>query len=329
MCTAVAYKTKDFYFGRTLDYEFSYGEQITVTPRNFPLPFRHKGTLDRHYAIIGMAHIAQNYPLYYDAVNEKGLAMAGLNFVGFAKYNPYTQGKENIANFEFIPWILAQCATVSQAKALLAKINLTDDAFSHQLPPAQLHWIIADRDEAIAVESVAEGLRIYPNPVGVLTNNPPFDQQMLNLSNYMHLSADVPQNIFAKGLPLQPYSRGMGAMGLPGDLSSQSRFVRAAFTKCNSVCDGSEGGSVNQFFHILDTVSQTRGCCRLEDGKYEITIYSSCCNASRGIYYYTTYDNRQINAVDLHQEDLNSSALIRYPLLLKEQIFLQNAAKNV
>lgn len=324
MCTAITYKTKDFYFGRTLDYDFSYGEQITVSPRNFPLQFRRKETLLQHYAIIGMAHIAQNYPLYYDAVNEKGLGMAGLNFVGNAKYCPATEGKDNIASFELIPWILAQCATVAEAKRLLDRINLTDDAFSEQLPPAQLHWIIADKDEAITVESVTDGLHLYPNPAGVLANNPSFDQQMLALTNYMQLSPADPQNRFSQSLDLKPYSRGMGALGLPGDLSSQSRFVRAAFTKLNSVCDGTETGSISQFFHILDTVSQTRGCCLLESGKYEITIYTSCCNASRGIYYYTTYDNRQISAVDMHREDLNGKQLIGYPLMFTQEIRMQN-----
>ncbi len=329
MCTAITYKTKDFYFGRTLDYEFSYGEQITITPRNFPLSFRGQSVLTHHFAMIGMAHVAQNYPLYYDAVNEKGLAMAGLNFVGFAKYGHALRGKDNIASFAFIPWILSQCASISEAKQLLRRISITDDAFSDQLPPAQLHWIIADHSESITVESTEAGLMVHSNPVGVLTNNPPFDQQLLQLSNYMQLSPDAPQNNFCKELPLAPYSRGMGALGLPGDLSSQSRFVRAAFTKLNSVCDGSEMGSVSQFFHILDTVSQTRGCCRLQGSKYEITIYSSCCNASRGIYYYTTYDNRSINAVDMHRENLNSHQLVSHPLILCQNPYIQNANKNL
>lgn len=324
MCTAISYKTKDFYFGRTLDLDFSYGEQIAVMPRNFPLPFRHKDTLRQHYAVIGMAHIARNYPLYYDAVNEAGLAMAGLNFPGFARYRRHAHGKDNIASFECIPWILSQCATVAQAKQLLERIHLTDDAFSDELPPTSLHWIIADKDEDITVESTADGLHIHPNPAGVLTNNPPFAQQLLHLRNFMQLSPNEPENRFCRDLDLQPYSRGMGALGLPGDLSSQSRFVRAAFTKLNSVCDGSENGSVSQFFHILDTVSQTRGCCRLGCEKYEITVYTSCCNASRGIYYYTTYDNRQINAVDLHREDLDSQQLAAYPLRLVQEISIQN-----
>ena len=324
MCTAVTYQTKDFYFGRTLDLEYSYAEEVTVTPRNFPLPFRHAATLETHQAIIGMAHVVEDYPLYFDAMNEKGLAMAGLNFVGYAHYNSPTAGKSNIAQFEFIPWILAQCGSVREAKALIDKINLTDTAFHAELPPAQLHWIIADHREAITVESVKEGIRVYPNPAGVLTNNPPFDAQLFQLNNYMRLSPGEPHNHFSDALPLQAYSRGMGALGLPGDLSSQSRFVRAAFVKLNSLSGSSESESVSQFFHILGSVDQQRGCCQVADGKYEHTVYTSCCNTDKGIYYYTTYDNHQITAVNMHREKLDDSFLIRYPLILGEQIHFQN-----
>lgn len=324
MCTAATYKTKDFYFGRTLDYEFSYGEEITVTPRKFAFDFGSNGVLKTHYAIIGMALVAENYPLYYDAVNEKGLGMAGLNFVGNAHYNEKTENKDNIAQFEFIPWILSQCSCVKEAKIKLNNINLTNTPFSRELPLAQLHWIIADKNESITVEAVKSGIKVYDNPVGVLTNNPPFDKQMFALNNYMNLSAKSPQNRFANGVSLCEYSRGMGAIGLPGDLSSQSRFIRAAFTKMNSVSGKSETESISQFFHILGSVSQTRGCCDLGDGKYEITIYTGCCNADKGIYYYTTYNNSQISAVDMHKENLNSAGLIRFPLIKEQRINKQN-----
>lgn len=324
MCTAATYQTKDFYFGRTLDYEFSYGDEVTVTPRRYPFHFREMGELKAHYALIGMAYVSGEYPLYYDAVNEKGLGMAGLNFVGNAVYRKQVKDKENIAQFEFIPWILGQCATVKEAKALLEKINLIDTLFNDKLPLAQLHWLIADATEAVTVESVREGIKVYDNPAGVLTNNPTFPEQMFHLNNYMHLSAKNPSNHFSEELPLHAYSRGMGAMGLPGDLSSQSRFVRAAFTKMNSVSDETEAESVSQFFHILGSVEQQRGCCDVGNGKYEITIYTSCCNASKGIYYYTTYDNHQITAVDMNREELNGSSLIRYPIIREEQIYLQN-----
>lgn len=324
MCTAATYQTKDFYFGRTLDYEFSYGEEIVITPRNFPISFRHMGEMKHHYALIGMAHLAGNYPLYYDAINEKGLGMAGLNFVGNANYKPFTPEKDNVATFEFIPWILSQCASVKEARLLLAKINLVDTAFSKELPPAQLHWIIADKDEAITVESVKDGLKVYDNPAGVMTNNPPFPEQMQNLNNYMHLSSKSPKNCFSEKLPLTTYSRGMGALGLPGDLSSQSRFVRVAFVKMNSVSGDSESESVSQFFHILGSVDQQKGCCDVGDEQYEYTIYTSCCNAQKGIYYYTTYENHQINGVDMHRENLDGDTLIQFPLILGEQIQMQN-----
>ena len=324
MCTAVTFETKDFYFGRTLDYEHSFSEEVTVTPRKFPLDFRHWGKLEEHFAIIGMAHVVDDYPLYFDGINERGLAMAGLNFVGNAVYGKPVAGKDNIAQFEFVPWILAQCTTVREARALLDNLNLTDTAFREDIPPAQLHWIIADHHEAITVESVGEGLRVYDNPVGVLTNNPPFDQQLFRLNDFMHLSPEKPRNGFSGKLKLEPYSRGMGALGLPGDLSSQSRFVRAAFVRENSVSGATEAESVSQFFHILGAVEQVRGCCALGQGQYERTIYTSCCNTDKGIYYYTTYENRQITAVHLHRAKLDDIFLARFPLVQGEQILNQN-----
>ena len=324
MCTAVGYKTRDFYFGRTLDYDVSFSEEITFTPRNFPLPFCHRVRMDTHYAILGMAQVRDGYPLYFDGINEKGLAMAGLNFVGNARYPHPLAGKENIASFELIPWILGQCATVAETEELLKGLNLTDTAFREDIPPAQLHWIIADRSGAVTLEAVREGLRVYDNPVGVLTNNPTFPEQMMQLNHYMNLSPEEPENRFSKDLDLRQYSRGMGAIGLPGDLSSQSRFVRAAFTKLNSISGDSESESVSQFFHILGSVSQTRGCCRLGQGRNEFTQYASCCNADKGIYYYKTYDNHCITAVDMHREDLDDSKLVCYPLVRNREFPFQN-----
>ncbi len=324
MCTAATYQTHDFYFGRTLDYEFSYGDEVTIAPRGYTFAFRHAGRLASHYAIIGMAHVAQDYPLYYDAMNEKGLCMAGLNFVGNAVYADVIPGRENVAQFELIPYLLGQCASVAEARDRLARLQLVGTPFSAQLPAAQLHWLLADQHQAVVIESMADGLHIYDNPVGVLTNNPPFPQQLFQLNNYMSLSPRQPEKRFAPQLPLAPYSRGMGALGLPGDLSSASRFVRVAFTRMNAVSGDSEAESVSQFFHILGSVEQQRGCCEVRDGQYEITLYTSCCNAARGIYYYTTYENRQITAVDMHRENLNGSALIRYPLITEQQIAHQN-----
>lgn len=323
MCTAITFKTNDFYFGRTLDIECSYNEEITITPRKYPFKFRHKSVRDNHYAIIGMAYVVDDFPLYYDAVNEKGLAMAGLNFVGNAVYESPMYNIDNVAQFELIPWILSQCASVSEARQKLKNLNITKTPFNDNLPVAELHWLIADENESITVESVSDGIKIYENPVGVLTNNPPFELQMHYLNNYMKLSPKSPSNEFSDKISLTTYSRGMGAIGMPGDLSSSSRFVRAAFTKLNSVSAEDEMSSVSQFFHILGSVEQVRGCCEVED-KYEITAYTSCINADKGVYYYTTYDNRQINAVYMKKDNLESDKLICYSLENKQKIHKQN-----
>ena len=323
MCTAATYTTDSFYFGRNLDYEFSYGDEVTVTPRAYPFALRCMGDFRTKYAMIGMAYVAGEYPLYYDAVNEKGLGIAGLNFVGNAVYHPAQDGKSNVAQFELIPWLLGSCATLAEVRTLLAKTNIVNIPFSEQLPLAQLHWLIADKTGSIVVESTADGLHIYDNPVGVLTNNPPFPQQLFALNNYRALSPRTPAVAFADGLDLPVYSRGLGALGLPGDLSSQSRFVRAAFVRMSAKSGSSEAESVGQFFHILGGVAHPRGCAHLPHG-YEITVYTSCCNADTGVYYYTTYGNQQICAVDMHKVDLNGGEVVSYELKKQQGICYQN-----
>ena len=311
MCTAVTFSaSEDFFMGRTLDYECSFGEQAVVLPRRFPLPLCHGGTLTQHYALVGAACVSGGYPLYYDAVNEMGLGMAGLNFAGNACYAEPMPDRQNIAQYEFIPWLLGTCANLAQACAALAALNLTGAPFSADYPAAELHWLVADRTGALVVEAAADGLHVYDDPAGVLTNNPPFPQQLFQLNNYRALSPRQPENRFAPALPLELYSRGMGALGLPGDLSSMSRFVRAAFTRANAA---PEGGA-EQVFHILETVSQTKGCCEVRPGVQEYTLYTACWDASRGIYYYTTYENRQLSAVELRREGLDTDMLRCYPM---------------
>ena len=304
MCTAITFYNGNHYFGRTLDYERSYGEQLVITPRRYEFSF------DTQYAIIGMAHVSKNYPLYYDAINEVGLGMAGLNFPGNAYYGKMEVGMVNVTSYDLIPFILGRCETVKEAREVLEHINITATAFSEELQPSPLHWIIADKEQALVVEQTKEGMHLYDNPVGVLTNNPPFESQMDFLCQFMNLTTKPVENRFSKNIDLHAYSRGMGAIGLPGDVSSSSRFVRAAFTKLNSVCGNGEMENVNQFFHILGTVEQVRGCVELEAGVYEITIYTSCCNLDKGIYYYSTYDNPSIRHISMHSYDLKGENLI-------------------
>ncbi len=326
MCTALSFTKKEHYFGRNLDWVRSYGEKVCIVPRNMPLLFRRAGALSHHYAMIGMATVAEETPLFYDAVNEAGLCMAGLNFAGNAFYHPEAQGKDNIPPFEFITWILSQCATVEEARGKLERLNLTNLPFSDQLPLATLHWIISDRNTSLVVESVADGLHVYENPLGVMTNNPPFPYQVFNLSNYRALSSVTPENRLLKEKKLDVYSQGLGALGLPGDLSSMSRFVRMVFHSQMAMCEETEESCVSQFFHLLGSVEMPRGSCQMDQGGLELTLYSCCMNADAGRYYYTTYDNRRITCVDLHKADLDGRTLTTWELMKKQSICYQNVS---
>lgn len=320
MCTAFHMKTNDHYFGRNLDLDRSLGEEVCVIPRRYPLEFRRMGRQTEHYAMIGIATVMDGIPLLYDAANEHGLAMAGLNFPGNAHYAPIMEGKDNVASFELIPWILGQCRTVADARDRLLRMNVADIAFSAAVPPAPLHWMICDREQALVVEPMRDGLHIRENPAHVLTNNPPLPYQLEHLARYRHLRVDNAEVKREEGLPYDTYSQGLGAVGLPGDVSSSSRFVRMAFGLEHAVSPTDEAASVGQFFHLLSSVSMVRGLCRTDAATWEITIYSSCINTDRGLYYYTTYGNRCITCVDMHRTDLNGVSFIRYPLLTQEMI---------
>ena len=313
MCTAICYRSNASYFGRNLDLDRRYGESVVITPRKYEIKTRCEEPIKSHYAMIGMATVVDDYPLYYEATNERGLSMAGLNFPENAVYRRFSMEKDNVAPFELIPWILARCACVDEAKARLENINLVNTNFSEQLLLSPLHWMISDKKRSIVAEPLKDGLKIYDDPFEVLTNNPPFEYHLINASNYMGLSTGHATSQFEESIPVKNYSLGLGALGLPGDFSSASRFIRAFFVKENSVSEQNENSNVNQFFHILNSVAMPKGCVQADE-RFEYTQYSCCCNADTGIYYYTTYDNLEIRAINMQDVDLNQSHLYTYKI---------------
>lgn len=320
MCTCVAWKTGDHYFGRNLDLEYRFGEKVVITPRGYRFPLRNGQELRTCHAMIGMASVVSDYPLYAEATNEKGLSMAGLYFPDNACYFREGQKGLNLASFELIPYFLGRYASVAEVREVLKELTITDVSFSPELPATQLHWMIGDGRECIVMEQTKEGLKVYDNPVEILTNNPPFPYHLENVNNYMGLTPCWQENRFAASLDLRPYGNGMGTIGLPGDASPASRFVRAAFNRWNAVPGGDGMESVSQFFHILDSVAMVKGAVVTKDGKNDFTVYSCCMNASRGIYYYKTYSNSQITAVRMTEGAMSGGALTVYELREEQQV---------
>ena len=324
MCTSITYRKHDLYFGRNLDVDFTFNEKVCITPRQYLFQLKNGANYRTSYALIGMAAVVQDYPLYYEAANEKGLSMAGLNFPGNAVYQETKPDKENIAVFELIPWILGQAANLTEAKKLFSNLNLTNVNFSEGFPTSPLHFMLSDKTGSIVVEPRESGLEIFDDPYEVMANNPPFEYHMWNIQRYRNLDPKNGENHFSKQYELKPFAVGMGADGLPGDTSSTSRFVRAAFNLTNSYSEDTEDANVGQFFHILDSVAMVKGPTITDSGKYDITLYSCCINADQGIYYYKTYDNNQITAIKMKPENMTGKKLTIYPLRNSQQIYFEN-----
>ena len=312
MCTAITFKANNNYFGRTLDLEYRYNESVVITPRDYIIRYK-SGEIDRrHYSIIGVATVVDDYPLYYDATNEAGLSISALNFVGYSFYGKSKSNKTNIAPYELIIYFLSKCNSVKEVIKVIDSINVIDEPFNESLQNSELHWLISDKDESITLECMKEGIKIYDNKVGVLTNSPPFKYHLMNLNNYINVSNREIESTFGSDINLLRYSKGMNSIGLPGDNSSMSRFVRATYTKSNSIIPNDDIACVSQFFHILASVEQVEGSV-ITNGKCNRTQYISCCDIDHGLYYYKTYNNSQISCLNMYSENLDTDKLMIYP----------------
>lgn len=319
MCTGLSMTGSKHYFGRNLDLEYDFGQQVVITPRGYRITLSQEKPMDTHYAIVGMASVQNDYPLYADAINEKGLGMAGLHFALYGVYPAKVQNEQHtVSPYEYILWVLGQCATLAEARSLVEATTLSDVPFSKDLPLSKLHWMVSDASGSFIIEPCEDGLKIHDDPLGVLTNDPPFDFQTTNLNYYLNLEAAYPVSRFGPGTDLKPLGKGLGAVGLPGDSSAVSRFVRIAFNRTNSVCDKDEASEIAQFFHLLDSVASVRGPVEAETGKYFITRYSSCM--ADGCYYFKTYANNQITRIAMDRVDLDGSDLSCYTAQTPQQI---------
>lgn len=305
MCTSVALRRESLFFGRNMDIDYNFGEEAVVSPMNFPLTFKKIPPCDKHYPFIGMAAVYENYPLYAEGMNDSGLCIAALKFDGNAHYcDSVSSGKTMVAPYELIPYVLGKCRNLNEVKALLSGIDISNIPFNEQLPLSPLHWHIADNSGSITVERTKEGMNILDNPADVLTNNPPLPFHLNNLSLYSHLSADC----HCSDEKFRPFGSGFGGIGLPGDFSSPSRFVRAYFLLKNSSTDFD---GTSQLFHILENASIPCGAVLNSEGKNHYTTYTCCMDTKNKRYLYKTYSG-YLHEIKLDDDIIKEDRLIRY-----------------
>ena len=312
MCTGVRFTDDkgNMFFGRNLDWSVGYGQKIVVTPKGYKYHSAFLGDLQPKYAVIGMGIIQENAPLYFDCGNEAGLAIAGLNFPGYAQYEKdQVEGRTNIAAYEFPLWVAMNFDTVDEVVKALANVAIVAKPINDQYPVSMLHWMIGDGKKSIVVEYTAAGLQVFQNDVDVLTNQPGYAWHKENLRNYMNITSPQPEKVEWGSAELTAFGSGSLMRGLPGDYYSPSRFVRVAYLNTHYPVKNSEEENVARLFHTLAGVAMIDGAAAMADGNFEKTVYTGGYSAATKTYYYNTYEDPSIKKAALSDYDIEGEEL--------------------
>lgn len=329
MCTALSIKSKEgkCFFGRNMDLAYNFNQSVMIIPRNYKYEDKVTGNMvTNKRAIIGMGTVIDNHPALAEAMNENGLACAGLNFDGYAYFEEEPiKGKNNIAPYDFIQWVLSNHESIEEVKKEIKNLELVNIPINKNTPVSKLHWMITDKTgKSIVVEKTKNNFSVYDNPVGVMTNNPTFDWHLTNLNEYMYITPNHPKETKWSDRELKALGTGAGTLGIPGDFASVSRFIRIAYIRAKMPLVEGDVKAITQFFNMLDYVKMVKGGVITEEGMEDLTIYSSCMDQEKGIYYYRTYDNNRINAVDINKEELEGEEIKIFSYLSEQDINYQN-----
>ena len=341
MCTGIRLKSKNgaIVYARTLEFGKETDSNIIVIPRNYEYSGTNKQGESKglqwrsKYAVIGanMLHIND----IVDGVNEKGLAGGLFYFPGFAEYQKVSHHEEahSIAPWELMTWILTNFESVDDVRAVLPTIKVADIVFDlwNIVPP--IHAIIHDKKgNSLVIEYRKGELTMHDNQWGVITNAPSFDWHRINLSNYINLTPINVEPIRYNNMILSPLGEGSGMLGLPGDFTPPSRFVRAVAFSQAAMDLSTEDEARKTAFHILNLFTITRGLVREEQGEnsyYDYTQWTSASDLKNSRYYWHTYENRQIKMVDLMQMNLNAEKIVTVPMHTEEIILDVSKEKNI
>lgn len=313
MCTGIRFADDNgaMYFGRNLDWSAPFGESVIATPAGHSNQRYDSLGIRPKYASIGTGIEAEGFPLYFDAGNECGLACAGLNFPGYAKYaEGPVDGKRSIPSYAFPLFIVSQLSSVDEAERALQDIAITGDAFNADFGASLLHWMICDGKRGIVVEHTSDGMNVYDNKLDVLANQPAFPFHEENVRNYISLTPEFPEGVKWGGQTLTAYGSGSGMRGLPGDFYSPSRFVRAAYLNAHHPSESGEERNVLRAFKTLQGVAMVLGGAKMSDGEFEYTTYTSVFSAKSKTYYRSTYEDPTIRKFPMPKDIASRAGIV-------------------
>lgn len=329
-CTGVLVTANDgsIVSGRTVEFAMPLEMSAAVIPRNISfigkIPNGSGMTYTSKYAAVGIYCFDEQ--VLMDGMNEKGLVAAAFYFPGYAEYAKVDSSNKNkaLSPIEFPHWVLTQFASLDEVKAAISSVVIAPTISSSWGPtPPPMHYIVYDKTgKSIVIEPVGGTLKVYDNKIGTITNSPTFDWHLTNLRNFINLTPLNKSPITLRGLKLASFGQGSGLVGLPGDFTPPSRFVRAALFTCTAIPVNNSTESVYQTFHILNQFDIPYGVIRQNDQgatEFDYTMITTVKEPQTMKYYYKTYDNQTINYVDLNQFDLNAKMIKSIKLTEKQK----------
>jgi len=329
-CTGITLKSEDgsFIFGRTLELAQDLNSDLIIVPRGYKYigstPEGKNGMQwSVKYGFVAM-NASVEPTLAADGLNEKGLAVGIFYLPGYTKYETYNKDLESktLAPIEFATWLLSNFAKVKDVKNGLGLSRVVNVAIKswYFVPP--LHFMVTDQTGAsIVIEYIDGMIKVHNNPIGVITNAPSFDWHITNLSNYVNLSPLNKTSIKLGTLKIKPFGEGSGMLGLPGDFTPPSRFIRATIFSKNVLPGKNATETVRQTFHVLNQFDIPKGiiCSKNRKKTYDKTQWTSASDTNNKQYYIHTINNRTIRKVDLKKADLNAKNIVTIPVNLVDE----------
>lgn len=326
MCTSMTYKTSDgqYWLARTMDFGFELGGNPIVVPRQYEFHGVLGETFTTKFGFVGTGAQLKDY-IVVDGVNEQGLSAATLYFSNQASYDQQPAADRlSLASFEVVNWILGNFQSNAEVRAHLDEMQVVDFELPLLKGNVPLHWIIADRQgHCNVLEFKADGMHWYDDQIGVMTNSPDFAWHEQNLGNYVQLQNGFQPARQFSGYTAREIGPGSGALGLPGDYTSTSRFVRASFTRqyAPQVADTQALNTIN---HLLEPFDIPRGVKQQANGYFDYTQYRGYMQLSNATYYYQPYDDNTISAVQLTDALLNDTTVTTFAVAHQQQVHVLN-----
>lgn len=317
-CTSIRIKTTDgkVFYARTMEFDppgdASHPDSISIVPAGTKyfgcLPDGSQKGLawTTKYGFVGMN--SASLPIVSDGINEKGLIVGENEFPGYAGYQEFKAeyADKTIAQYDVVTWLLGNFASVAEVKQAIGRIRVSKGNNARTgNTDIWLHYAVHDRDgNSLVIEYVGGELKVYDNPLGVMTNSPTFDWMQTNLKNYINIKAFNAPSVKLEDISNSGFGQGTGMLGLPGDFTPPSRFVRmVALTQSALPVTGSDAG-LNLAMTIINNVDIPVGSVRdNSSGKtaYERTLWTVVADSQRLRYYFRTYDNTNWQYVDVTQ----------------------------